>query len=138
MTKIVHFKGTATFCAFVLLAGIIGLSPAQTSGQNASTSTDTSGESEMRPIIEYYAVDRGSFQRSCPISISAARWDRFRKFYADALERIKKLDFDRLSQEEKVDYILFRHHAVLAHASVRKDHLFTQFSSGEDVATGMH
>jgi uncharacterized protein (DUF885 family) len=110
MTKIVHFKGTATFCAFVLLAGIIGLSPAPTAGQNASTSSDTSGESEMRPIIEYYVVDRGSLQRSYPISISAARRDRFRKFYADTLERIKKLDFDRMSQEGKVDYILFRNH----------------------------
>src|SRR5205085_6541357 len=36
--------------------------------------------------------------------------ERFKKFYSDALERIQKLGFDSMSQEGKVDYILFRSH----------------------------
>jgi uncharacterized protein (DUF885 family) len=67
-------------------------------------------ESEMRPILEYYVVDRGSLQRSFPVASSPARRERFRKFYSDALERIQKLDFDAMSQASKVDYILFRNH----------------------------
>jgi uncharacterized protein (DUF885 family) len=64
----------------------------------------------MRPIIEYYIVDRGSLQRSFPVASSPARRERFQKFYSDALERIKTLNFDSMSQEGKVDYILFRNH----------------------------
>jgi uncharacterized protein (DUF885 family) len=67
-------------------------------------------DSEMRPIIEYYVVDRGSLQRSFPVASSPARRERFRKFYGDALERIKALNFDAMSQEGKVDYLLFRNH----------------------------
>src|SRR5689334_23297996 len=68
------------------------------------------GRSEMRPIIEYYLADRGSLQRSFFVNNSPARRERFRKFYSDALERIQKLNFDAMSEEGKVDYILFRNH----------------------------
>lgn len=81
-----------------------------TTGDLASANQFSSPESEMRPIIEYYVVDRGSLQRSFPVSSSPARRERFRKFYADALERIQKLNFDAMSQEGKVDYLLFRNH----------------------------
>ena len=68
------------------------------------------GPSEMRAIIEYYVVDRGSLLRSFPVSSSTVRRERFRKFYGDALERIQKLNFDAMSQEGKVDYLLFKNH----------------------------
>ena len=64
----------------------------------------------MRAIIEYYAVDRGSLQRSYPVASSPARRERFRKFYGDALERIRQLNFDAMNQGGKVDYVLFRNH----------------------------
>jgi len=66
--------------------------------------------SEMRPIIEYYVADRGSLQRSFFVNNSPARRERLHKFYSDALERIQKLNFEAMSQEGKVDYILFRNH----------------------------
>src|SRR5712692_8200079 len=106
----------------LLLAGCLSLkSRAQTSSK--ATRTKAAGapemldasdakapESEMRAIIEYYVVDRGGLARSYPVSISPARAARFRKFYADAWERIQKLDFDSLSQEGKVDYLLIKNH----------------------------
>ncbi|HEY8203392.1 MAG TPA: DUF885 family protein [Pyrinomonadaceae bacterium] len=64
----------------------------------------------MRPIIEYYVVDRGSLQRSYPVAGSPARRERFRKFYSDALQLLRQLDFDAMSEAGKVDYILFRNH----------------------------
>ncbi|HLR05939.1 MAG TPA: DUF885 family protein [Pyrinomonadaceae bacterium] len=106
----------------LLLAGCLELqSMAQTSSKvtrtkasGAAETPDTSEarvpESEMRAIIEYYVVDRGSLARSYPVANSPARRDRFRKFYSDALERIQKLDFDSMSQEGKVDYVLFKNH----------------------------
>ena len=116
---------TAVISAIVLITCFLIESPAQTTRESTgSTSTKTTGntnvlpdssdpsaaESEMRPIIEYYVVDRGSLLRSFPVSSSTARRERFRKFYGDALERIQKLNFDAMSQEGKVDYLLFKNH----------------------------
>jgi uncharacterized protein (DUF885 family) len=66
--------------------------------------------SEMRAPIERYSVDRGSLARSYPVGMSAARRDRFKKFYSDWLASLKTLDFDSMSQDGKVDYILFKNH----------------------------
>ena len=66
--------------------------------------------SEMRASIERYSVDRGSLTRSYPVSISPARRDRFKKFYGDWLASLQALDFDSMSQDGKVDYILFKNH----------------------------
>lgn len=76
----------------------------------ATSATEDSSVSEMRAIIEYYVVDRGSLQRSYPVASSPARRERFRKFYGDALERIRQLNFDAMNQAGKVDYVLFRNH----------------------------
>src|SRR3989442_418498 len=67
-------------------------------------------ESEMRPLIERYTVDRGSLTRSYPVSISPARQARFRQFYSDWLAQLQKLNFDSMSQEGKVDYLLLKNH----------------------------
>lgn len=83
--------------------------PGTSASATNSTRPNTS-ESEMRAIIESYVVDRGSLTRSYPVSISPARQARFRKFYSDALEQIQKVDFDSMSQEGKVDYLLLQNH----------------------------
>jgi hypothetical protein len=79
-------------------------------GASAIAPDQATPESEMRPILEYYVVDRGTLQRSFPVASSPTRRERFRKFYSDALERIQKLNFDGMSQAGKGDYILFRTH----------------------------
>ena len=66
--------------------------------------------SEMRASIERYTLDRGSLQRSYPVATSPARRDRFRKFYNDLLASLLKIDFDSMSQNGKIDYILFKNH----------------------------
>ncbi len=67
-------------------------------------------ESEMRPLIERYTVDRGSLTRSYPVSISPARTARFRQFYSEWLAQLQKLNFDSMSQEGKADYLLLKNH----------------------------
>ena len=118
MIRFRHWSTFVTMFAVAILAGFLSKSSAQkTRGASTATKTpaDTSAvedlaPSEMRPILEYYVVDRGSLQRAFPVASSPARRERFRKFYSDALERIQKLNFDGMSQEGKVDYILFRTH----------------------------
>ena len=94
----------------VSLQSVAQTKPARTKTAPPDATEAKTPESEMRPIIEYYVADRGSLQRSFFVNNSTGRRERFRKFYSDALERIQKLDFDSMSQEGKVDYILFRSH----------------------------
>src|SRR5690349_22585529 len=66
--------------------------------------------SEMRAAIERYTADRGSLTRSYPVAISPARRGRFKKFYEEWLASLKSLDFDAMSQDGKIDYLLFKNH----------------------------
>src|SRR5260370_27970140 len=64
----------------------------------------------MRSVMESYAVERASLTRAYPVSISSARQARFRQFYSDWLAQLQKLNFDSMSQEGKVDYLLLKNH----------------------------
>src|SRR5829696_2693388 len=66
--------------------------------------------SEMRSAIERYAVDRGSLVRSYPVQASRSRRERFKKFYEESLASLQSLNFDSMSQDGKIDYILFKNH----------------------------
>ena len=66
--------------------------------------------SEMRSAIERYTVDRGSLTRSYPVAVSRARRERFKKFYHDWLVSLQSLNFDSMSQDGKIDYLLFKNH----------------------------
>jgi uncharacterized protein (DUF885 family) len=64
----------------------------------------------MRGPIERYTVDRGTLARSYTVNYSTNRRERFRKFYSDWLATLQKLDFDSMSQDGKIDYLLFKNH----------------------------
>jgi hypothetical protein len=115
----------STLLAILLIIGFLSTqSPAQTTrskstengqksnkGSSAVATSELKGsESEMRNSIERYAVDRGSLMRSYPVEISLARRDRFKKFYSDWLGSLLKLDFDSMSQDGKIDCLLFKNH----------------------------
>ena len=86
-----------------------GTKPKPGSATSAAEPFD-SKESEMRAAIERYTVDRGSLQRSYPVQTSTARRDRFKQLYNEWLASLLKIDFDSMSQDGKVDYILFKNH----------------------------
>jgi len=69
-----------------------------------------SSPSELRPVIERFVADRGSLTRSYPVEISPARQTRFKQFYSDWLATLGKLNFDSMSLDGRVDYVLFRLH----------------------------
>ena len=69
--------------------------------------------SELRGAIERYVTDRGSLQRSLPPSASPRRDERMREFTKQWLDQLGNLEFDRLSQDGKVDYLLLKNQ--LAH-----------------------
>jgi uncharacterized protein (DUF885 family) len=82
--------------------------------RSKSTAVDPNGGktpvSEMRAPIERYTADRGSLTRSYPVAISPARRERFKRFYEEWLASLKALDFDSMSEDGKIDYLLFKNH----------------------------
>ena len=102
----------------VLVLAFGGLTPAMLAGQQgrrSATEVPEPGElklppSEMRGLIERHTADRGSLLRSYPVEISPARRARLKQFYGDWLAALGGLDFDSMSQDGKVDYLLFKNY----------------------------
>ncbi len=65
-------------------------------------------ESELRVVWDRYRLDLAALQRRYPIDYSPARQARLEKFYGGWGERLNELDFDALTQEGKIDYLLLR------------------------------
>jgi uncharacterized protein (DUF885 family) len=66
--------------------------------------------SEMRAVIERYAADRGSLARFYPVEASSARQARMKQLYTEWLAALAKLNFDSMSEDGRIDYILFKNH----------------------------
>ena len=95
-------RTTRTLTVVALLLCLVPQIPAQNGARTPA--------SEMRTSIERYTVDRGTLTRSFPVAVSKSRRDRFKKFYHDWLVSLQSLDFDAMSQDGKIDYILFKNH----------------------------
>lgn len=75
--------------------------------QSASAAKESgSGQQVMRPIIEQFSADRASLEQTYSLNISASHMARFHKFYADELHSLDAIDFDHLSHEDQIDYLL--------------------------------
>ncbi|HSO75828.1 MAG TPA: DUF885 family protein, partial [Blastocatellia bacterium] len=83
--------------------------PASNKSAVALNDLDASA-SEMRASIERYAVDRFALGRFYAVEISPTRQARLKQFYADWLSALAPLNFDSMSQEGKIDYLLFKNH----------------------------
>ena len=68
------------------------------------------GTSELRPLIERFSADRDSLNRVYAIRFSETRRARFDRFYGEQQEALRKVNFDTLSHDGRVDYILFRNY----------------------------
>jgi uncharacterized protein (DUF885 family) len=123
-SRVIHFS-----VATVALALIFGLSLGA-AGRNAQRTPRSGGErtkenphlsatdlvdgnglpSEMRGVIERYTADRGSLARFYSVEASSARQARMKQFYTDWLAALAKLDFDAMSPDGRIDYLLFKNH----------------------------
>ncbi|HSE24129.1 MAG TPA: DUF885 family protein [Pyrinomonadaceae bacterium] len=107
----------ALACALIsiLVSSFHFRSEAQNSKTDGKVTTKTAGhaeikDSEMRPQIERYTVDRGSLTRAFPVPMSPSRRERFKQFYSEWLASLARLDFERMSEDGQIDYILFKNH----------------------------
>ena len=73
-----------------------------------TASPSTAVAATMPSIIEHYTADSMSLERTYVVAISPTRIGRLEKFYADTLNELSAVDFNALSQEDKVDYLLLK------------------------------
>ena len=69
---------------------------------------DPAATSELRDVVARYAADRQLLQRFYTVAGSKTRRAALRAFHEAWLRALPKIDFERLSQEGRVDYILLR------------------------------
>jgi uncharacterized protein (DUF885 family) len=62
----------------------------------------------MASLIEIFNADEMSLERAYPLRLSPAHAARFNRFYHDELTNLAAIDFNSLSQEDKVDYLLMK------------------------------
>jgi uncharacterized protein (DUF885 family) len=74
-----------------------------------TTGLDTAG-SELKPLIERFSADLRSLNRTYPIRLSETRRARFDRFLQEQQAGLGQVNFAGLSQDGRIDYILFRNY----------------------------
>ncbi len=62
----------------------------------------------LSSLIEIFSADEQSLERAYPVRLSASHNTRFNRFYHDELATLASLDFNSLSQDDKIDYLLLK------------------------------
>ena len=67
-------------------------------------------EGQVAGLIRRYTADRSGLNRFYSAPYSPVRRARFNQFSLEWLESLRSTNFESLSQQEKVDYVLFKNH----------------------------
>ncbi len=94
---------------FAFLFWSLGLF-SQAVGQGRYALEADTSTSELAPSILRYEVDRQSLYRSFPVESSPLRTGPLKDLFERWLSALASWDFEKLSQDGKIDYILFRNH----------------------------
>ena len=62
--------------------------------------------SELSEAVNRYAADRSALLRRYDVQYSAARGERARGFYTEWQARLREVDFRKLGQDARIDYLL--------------------------------
>lgn len=100
-----HRLATTTFLLLVLVQSVLFQKP---------MTDDLDGyydpQSRLSGVIEKFDADLGILNRYYSAQTSPNRAARFRSLYTEKLELLQRLNFDALSHDEQIDYVLFRNH----------------------------
>jgi hypothetical protein len=78
-------------------------------GLSSATATGSQPrELQMPELIEQFTADSMALNSTYSVAISPVKMERLEKFYAKKQAMLAAMDFDALSQEDKVDYLLLR------------------------------
>jgi uncharacterized protein (DUF885 family) len=84
-----------------------------------STFTDAR-TSELAEVVARYSEDRSALGRRYAVEYSPARTKRLEEFTSQWLGRLRELNFDKLSQEGRVDYVLLRNELEYEHYQLNR------------------
>ena len=106
-------RGTALAMVFAFASS---LSPA------AEARNSRPPQGDLRDLIARYTSDRDSLFRTYDVAISPIREARFKQFYRDSLDTLRKVDFAGLNEDGKIDYLLLQNHLThaLRHLALRQ------------------
>ena len=88
-------------------------------------------ESEMRDIVTRFTTDENALSRRWNVDYAPTRRARFREFYRGWQSQLRSLDFDKLSQQGRIDYVLMNH--SLRHSLGLLDREETQWAESAPV-----
>ena len=91
--------------AHALTALTLALAP---SGFAAQPAVPQHAAAVMPAVVEQYTADRMSLARMYPLAISPAYVSRYEKFDAAELAMLAAMDFNALSEDDRVDYLLLK------------------------------
>jgi len=74
--------------------------------------------SELRPVVQRYTADLEDIERTYPIRVSSVRAARLERFFDEQQAALDRIDFDALSQDGRIDYLLLRNHIRRQHSEV--------------------
>ncbi len=67
---------------------------------------------KMPQVVQVFTMDQRSLERTYVVEISPERRARFEKFYADTLTELDAMNFNALSHEDQIDYLLLKHYVT--------------------------
>lgn len=79
------------------------------------------GASELRDTVALYSTDRAALGRRWTVEYSPARRERFTRFFDGWRGRLARVDFSKLSQEGKIDYVLLESRLKTELAQLRRE-----------------
>ena len=94
-----------------LVPAVTALAAASATSTPPASAQDVAGlvgaeSSELAPVVERYSADRVALGRRWTVSYSPERTRRFHEFFSGWQQEIDALEFEALSLEGRVDYVL--------------------------------
>ncbi len=91
----------------VLLFALLSLTLASRAGNQA---VEGDNGSELRPILERFQADEADLNRIYALRLSANRKKRLAELYSVSMKSLASLNFDKLSFDGQIDYVLYRNY----------------------------
>jgi hypothetical protein len=105
----------------VALSAIAALAVAGAAAVPPEPGGPPAATSELRDVVSRYSVDREALQRRYPIAASGERRERLGRFHGEWQERVRRIDFDGLGVEGRIDHILLRNAAAYARTLLERE-----------------
>lgn len=121
---------THRVCRSFVIAALLG--PAALSAQDAPKAASLASvpratallgktASELALAVDRYASDQTALNRRYDAGESPAQRQRMRDFYGAWRQRLREVDFDKLTQEGKIDYVLLDNYLVHQQSLMDRD-----------------